>query len=274
MGNKRFETYVENRKDLFIPFIVSGDPSPETTVDLALTLEKAGANALELGIPYSDPLADGPVIQAASARALAHNMSLERSMKLVSKMREEGLKIPVIIFTYYNLLLQLGKENFFALAQENEIDGLLVPDMPFEESEELRVSCEQHNIAYISLVAPTTSEARLTRIAENAQGFLYCVSSLGVTGERQEFHPSVYQFLEKVNAVSPVPVAVGFGISNSSQVEALKDLCGGVIVGSAIVRKIEEQKDFLLDQSKKEQALKSIYDDVSAIIAPYSKIKS
>ncbi|HET7578546.1 MAG TPA: tryptophan synthase subunit alpha [Bacillales bacterium] len=255
--NHRFQQYVEEgQRPLFIPFITAGDPSPEATVDLAVVLQEAGANAIELGIPYSDPLADGPVIQRASARALKQGMSLKKAMALVPEMRKRGVEIPIVIFTYYNLLLQLGKDQFFALARENGVDGLLVPDLPFEESDELREAADSENLPLMTLIAPTTSPGRLEKIASHQQGFTYCVSSLGVTGERKgEFKQEVYDFLANVKEHSPVPVAVGFGISSAEQVERLKEYCDGVVVGSAIVREIEKHQDALVSPERKAEAL-------------------
>lgn len=263
--SNRFSRYVNRERELFIPFITAGDPSSEVTIELALHLQKAGASAIELGIPYSDPLADGPVIQSAANRALKAGMSLEKAIMIVADMRKKGLKIPVIIFTYYNLLLQLGRENFFALMNENDVDGLLVPDLPFEESAELRHQCESEQITYISLVAPTTSDERLRTIATNAKGFLYCVSSLGVTGERQAFHPSVYAFLDKVNRFSSVPVVVGFGISKREQIEELKSHCNGVVIGSAIVKQIGSRAAHLLDSELQQSAIDDIYQYVLSL---------
>lgn len=271
--NKRFEQHVDGRSDLFIPFIVAGDPTEEATIELALMLQEEGANAIELGIPYSDPLADGPVIQRASLRALEHGMSLEKAMNIVPKMRERGLEIPIIVFTYYNLLLQLGEERFFALVRENDIDGLLVPDLPFEESEEWRKSCKMNNTALISLVAPTTSDKRLTAIANEATGFLYCVSSLGVTGTRTDFHSSVFDFIDRVKSQSPIPVAVGFGVSAPEQVAKLKEYCDGVIVGSAIVRQIEAQVEGLANEETQLEAVNHIRSYIRDLISPYEKLK-
>ncbi|WP_281281395.1 tryptophan synthase subunit alpha [Pseudalkalibacillus caeni] len=266
---KRFKKYVEGRNDLFIPFIMSGDPNEQATIELAVELQDRGANVIELGIPYSDPLADGPVIQEAASRSLKNNTTLESSIKSVKKMREKGLKIPVIIFTYYNLLLQLGEDYFFALARENEVDGILVPDLPYEEGEHLRALCEKEGLALISLVAPTTSEERLQQIAGNASGFLYCVSSLGVTGVRSEFHASVFAFLEKVKKYSSAPVAVGFGVSKAEQVEALKESCDGVIVGSALIKRVASHEADLQDPKTREKAIKQIGDFAAALTAPY-----
>ncbi|TGA99121.1 tryptophan synthase subunit alpha [Sporolactobacillus shoreae] len=251
-----FEHYVQkNHGMLFIPFIVAGDPNEEATVDLALTMQKCGASALELGIPYSDPLADGPVIQRASKRALAGGMTLLRAMRLVNTMRQKGLNIPVVIFTYANPLLQLGLETFFHEAAVNGIDGLLVPDIPYEESRPLAKRCVQENVRLISLVAPTTSDERLEKICASAQGFIYCVSSLGVTGVRKKFHPDIFPFLERVRQATSLPIAVGFGISSREQTAELKGSADGFIVGSAIVSEIEKRADQLKKAATRATAL-------------------
>ncbi|MBM7645284.1 tryptophan synthase alpha chain [Scopulibacillus daqui] len=255
----RFSRYIsKDNKMLFIPYITAGDPNADATVDLALMLESLGAHAIELGIPYSDPLADGPVIQKASIRALNSGMTLERAMSLVPIMREKGLKIPVIIFTYYNLLLQLGEEQFFKLAKNGDIDAVLVPDLPFEESCLLREKAKVHQIPLISLVAPTTSVERLKKIGEASEGFLYCVSSLGVTGVRDEFHPDVYHFLKNVKSACDLPIAVGFGISSYQQVEKLSPFCDGFIVGSVIVREVENRIDQLAKDDQRPLAVEEI----------------
>lgn len=262
----RFKERLQQKDFLYIPFIMAGDPNEELTIELALALQESGANILELGIPYSDPLADGPVIQKAAARALKQGMSLKKAMALVPKMRERGLEIPVVVFTYFNPVLQLGTESFFALARENDIDGLLIPDLPFEESEELRSRCIEEGIEFISLVAPTSLD-RIQKIASSAQGFLYCVSSLGVTGMRSSLSENIVPFLEKVKSNSTVPVAVGFGISTNEQVQMLRDNCDGIIVGSAIIKKIEDLKDQLisLDPSTREQAIDNFKQSIQSI---------
>lgn len=254
--NPRFEQHIDNGSDrLFIPFITAGDPSAQATVELAVSLQEAGANAIELGIPYSDPLADGPVIQRASIRALQQGMTLEKAIELVSEMRGQGLEIPVIIFTYYNLLLQLSEDRFFTLAHEHEVDGLLVPDLPFEESEELMARCDGEHMPLIPLVTPTTSFRRLEEITARARGFVYCVSSRGVTGVRKgEFKTEVYDFLDQVKQLSSVPTAVGFGISDREQIKNLQPHCNGVIIGSAIVAEVEKNAKEWLDPDKRPQA--------------------
>lgn len=266
MSKTRLEKVTKANQHLFIPFIMTGDPTPDLTVELALLMETSGADILELGVPYSDPLADGPVIQAAAIRALEQGMNLEKALTLVSRMREKGLSIPVIIFTYYNPVLQLGEEKLFKLMHENEIDGILIPDLPFEESHSLAKRCDEEKLALISLVAPT-SKQRIKKIAESAQGFLYCVSSLGVTGIRKEIDPQINEFLEKVKKHSNIPIAVGFGISNREQVDKLKSHCDGVIVGSALVKMIESKKTEMLEKNTKEKAFSEIKTFVNSLIS-------
>lgn len=239
---------------LFIPFITAGDPNGDATIDIAVALQEAGAQAIELGIPYSDPVADGPVIQKASSRALQNGMNIIKAMKLVPEMRKKGLNIPIILFTYYNPVLQLEQESFFALLRENTIDGLLIPDIPFEESKELRQKCQEHSISFISLVAPTSS-SRIKMIAEKAEGFVYCVSSLGVTGVRKQFDSSIKSFLDEVKLYSNVPVVVGFGVSTREQVEQLAEICDGVVVGSALVSEIARLQTQLMNESTRKLAI-------------------
>ncbi|QOR68966.1 tryptophan synthase subunit alpha [Cytobacillus suaedae] len=258
-------------KNLFIPFIVAGDPSPDATIDLALALQEVGADVIEIGIPYSDPLADGPVIQRAAARSLKNGTTLKSSLELIGKMRKKGLKIPVVVFTYFNPVLQLGEESFFALARENEVDGLLIPDLPFEESEDLRLACRENGIEFISMIAPT-STSRIEKIAKSAQGFLYCVSSLGVTGVRDSLNTEVYSFLNQVKRFSKVPVVVGFGISTDSQVKALQDHCEGIVIGSAIVNKIEMLENRLLHEDTRKEALEEFSSYIGSIISPITRL--
>ncbi len=254
-------------KTMFIPFIVAGDPHPDVTVELALALQNAGASILELGVPYSDPLADGPIIQRAAQRALKHDMTLKKAIELVPLMRKKGLKIPIIIFTYYNPVLQLGEEYFFALARKNNVDGVLIPDLPFEESGHIRQLSEQSGLSFISLVAPT-SRKRIEKIASRAQGFLYCVSSLGVTGVRDTLPNELYEFLKEVKTYSNVPVAVGFGISKSEQVQVLKEHCDGVVIGSALVQKIEQLADRLQQEETRKDALSEFQKYAQLLIEP------
>lgn len=256
----------ERGEHLFIPFIMAGDPTAELTIELALLMEQSGAQLLEIGVPYSDPLADGPVIQQASIRALEANMNLEKAIRLVPQMRNRGLTIPVVIFTYYNPVLQLGEEKLVNLLIENDVDGILIPDLPFEESREFDKQCSDVGVSLISLVAPTSKE-RVATIAKEAKGFLYCVSSLGVTGVRKELNEDIYQFLDEVKHHSHVPVCVGFGISNRTQVEQLTPYCDGIIVGSALVNMIQLKKTELLNSNLREKAFVEIKTFVKSLIS-------
>jgi tryptophan synthase alpha chain len=257
---------LEQNKKLFIPFITAGDPNGEATIGLALTLQKAGAAAIELGIPYSDPLADGPVIQRASQRALSEGMNIVKAMELVPSMRERGLTIPIILFTYYNPVLQLGKESFFTLAEKNTIDGLLIPDLPFEESGELRESCKQHGVTFISMVAPTSVQ-RLKKIVSSAEGFLYCVSSLGVTGSRKTFDQRIFDFLSEVNREASVPVVVGFGVSSREHVDELTKVCDGIVVGSALIEEIERLSSKLKEADSLDAALLEFEEKAGSFVS-------
>ncbi|WP_334071575.1 MULTISPECIES: tryptophan synthase subunit alpha [Paenibacillus] len=251
-------------KTALIPFITVGDPDPDTTLDIIVELERAGADILELGVPYSDPLADGPVIQRASERALVRRIAVETCIDTARKARERGVSMPFVLFTYYNPVLQTGLERFFLLLREAGISGVIIPDLPFEEAEEALRLADAAGIRLVPLVAPT-SESRVAKILSRARGFIYCVSSLGVTGERSSFHQQVDEFIASVKAQTDLPVAVGFGISNREQVQRFSEFCDGVVVGSAIVRKIEESLPLLQQEATREQGLLQIHDFVAQL---------
>lgn len=234
-----FERLKAEGKTALMPFLTIGDPNLQTSVELVTAMAAAGADLIELGVPYSDPLADGPVIQRASERALRGSVTIEGVIQVAEDARQAGADIPFVLFTYYNPVLQFGLERFFALLQRKSISGLIIPDLPIEEDAEVRSMAEAADIHLIPLVAPTSHE-RIKRIVSRARGFVYCVSSLGVTGVRSEFHAGIDEFLTAVRDASPVPTAVGFGIAGREHVRRFEGLTDGVIVGSAIVRKIEE----------------------------------
>ncbi|MCA0754403.1 tryptophan synthase subunit alpha [Paenibacillus sp. N4] len=251
-------------KTALIPFLTMGDPDLATSIDIIKTLEEAGADMIELGVPYSDPLADGPVIQRASERALTNSITLTDCIQVAEQAREAGVKIPFILFTYYNPVYQFGLDAFFELVKSKGISGLIIPDLPIEEDEEVRQLSESAGVHLIPLVAPTSND-RVTRISRKAKGFVYCVSSLGVTGERADFHTGINDFLGTVRQATELPIAVGFGISSREQVKRFEKLCDGVIVGSAIVRTIEEAIPLLKEESSRAAGLKQIGDFVAKL---------
>lgn len=221
----------------FIPFITCGDPSLETTEELVYAMEKAGADLIELGIPFSDPTAEGLVIQAANIRALSNGVTTDKIFEMVEKMRKKT-SIPMVFMTYANVVFSYGTEKFCRRAAETGMDGLILPDVPFEEKEEFASVCRRYGLDLISLIAPTSHE-RIARIAKEAEGFVYCVSSLGVTGVRQEITTDVGEMVKMVKAQKDIPCAVGFGISTPEQAEKMASQADGVIVGSAIVKLCE-----------------------------------
>lgn len=247
-----------------IPFITAGDPSIEVTKKILYALQEEGVAAIELGVPFSDPLADGPVIQAASERALAQGVSLQDVLRLGRELREEGYRTPLILFTYFNPVLQYGLPDLVKEARASGFAGIIVPDLPYEESEPLRAVAKPYDFPVIPLVTPTSKE-RIKSIVSEAYGFVYCVSSLGTTGMRQYFADHVEEFLAVVRALSPVPIAVGFGISNSEHVAYFRQHADAVVVGSALVKKIEELQESLLDPRRVDQALASLRQFVSQL---------
>jgi len=222
----------------FIAFVTGGDPDLETTEKLVLAMAQAGADIIEIGIPFSDPVAEGAVIQAADERALSAGCTTDKLFDMVKKLRGKT-GVPLLFMTYLNPIFTYGKEKFLKRCAECGIDGLIVPDMPFEEKGELSGICEQSGIGLISMIAPT-SEGRAAVIAREAKGFLYCVSSLGVTGVRSEIGSNIESMLREVRAVSDIPCAVGFGISTPGQAAAMAKISDGAIVGSAIVKIVAE----------------------------------
>lgn len=259
-----FAELKERGETALIPFMTMGDPDLDTSVALVEAAQRAGAHMIELGVPYSDPLADGPVIQRASERALKNRITLQDCMGVATEARRRGVTMPFILFTYYNPALQLGLPKFFGLLKEHGFSGVIIPDLPLEEDAEARAIAEESGIHLIPLVAPT-SQARVEKIAANAKGFVYCVSSLGVTGVRSAFHEGIETFLSTVRQASSVPICVGFGISSREHAERFAGQCDGVIVGSAIVRKVEEALPELT--SNDESVRKQGYDTVEHFIA-------
>ena len=220
----------------FIPFITCGDPDLETTAALVRAAQASGADLIELGIPFSDPTAEGPVIQAASTRALAAGTTTDKVFDLVRDLRRD-VTVPLVFMTYANLVFSYGTERFLRKCAETGIQGLILPDVPFEEKNEFAPACRAHSLELISLIAPT-SEARIGKIAREAEGFVYCVSSLGVTGVRTEITTDIGAMVRLVKAEKDIPCAVGFGVSTPAQARQMASQSDGVIVGSAIMKLI------------------------------------
>lgn len=227
----------ENGK-AFIPFITCGDPDLETTAAVVREAVKNGADLIELGIPFSDPIAEGTVIQAADQRALNGGVTTDKIFDFVKELRRE-VKIPFVFMTYVNVVYAYGVERFISNCREVGIDGLILADLPFEEKEEVQPVCRKYGVDLISMIAPT-SEKRIAMIAKEAEGFLYIVSSLGVTGTRDEIKTDLDAMVKEVRRNTDIPCAIGFGISTVQQAEEIAALSDGVIVGSAIIRKLEE----------------------------------
>ncbi|HEY0099431.1 MAG TPA: tryptophan synthase subunit alpha [Pyrinomonadaceae bacterium] len=239
------ETFARLRREQrrgFIPFITAGDPDLETTRRLIPELARAGASVIELGVPFSDPMADGPVIQRASERALRGEVGVAEVLSVVREARRET-DVPIVLFSYYNPLLQYGAERLCAEASRAGVDGMLVTDLAPEEAGEFAATLRAHELDLIFLVAPTSTDARLKRIAERASGFIYAVSRAGVTGVQNALSTEAGRLVARVRAVSELPVAVGFGISQREQVAEVWRFADAAVVGSAIVAEIEKRGD-------------------------------
>lgn len=222
----------------FIAFITCGDPDLKTTAAAVRAAAANGADLIELGIPFSDPTAEGPVIQGANIRALAGGVTTDQIFTLVKELRGD-VTIPMVFMTYANVVFSYGAERFIASCREIGIDGLILPDLPYEEKEEFQSLCHQYEVDLISLIAPT-SENRIAMIAKAAEGFLYIVSSLGVTGMRSEINTDLASIVKIVRQNTDIPCAIGFGISTPEQARKMADVSDGAIVGSAIIKLLEK----------------------------------
>lgn len=222
----------------FIPFITCGDPDLETTAKVVRAMAQAGADLIELGIPFSDPTAEGPVIQAANVRALVAGTTTDKIFDMVRDLRKD-IGIPMVFMTYANVVFSYGSERFISTCADIGINGLILPDVPFEEKEEFDPICKQYGLELISLVAPT-SEDRIAQITREASGFVYVVSSLGVTGTRSEITTDIGSMVKLIRKNTDLPCAVGFGISSPEQAKKMATLSDGAIVGSAIVKLIAQ----------------------------------
>jgi len=217
----------------FIPFITAGDPSLEITEQLVIKMAEAGADLIELGIPFSDPVAEGPVIQEADYRALSNGVTTDKIFDMIARIRK-SCNVPIAFMTYANPVFTYGKDKFMKNCKDVEVDAIIVPDIPYEERNELMPYCDKYGIEFISMIAPTSRE-RIQMIAAESQGFIYCVSSLGVTGVRREFSSNIEDMIKHVKQIKNIPCAIGFGISTPEQAAKMSAIADGIIVGSAIV---------------------------------------
>ncbi|MFH1856556.1 MAG: tryptophan synthase subunit alpha [Candidatus Omnitrophota bacterium] len=238
--NEKFKELKSKNKKAFIAFITCGDPSLSKTMKIAQALDRAGVDILELGVPFSDPLADGPTIQKASQRALEHDTNLKNIFSFVNDFRKKS-SLPVALMTYYNPVLYYGIEKFCRDCRENGVDGVIVPDLPVEEDARLNQQLKKEGVASVLFIAPTSTAERKSKAVDATTGFIYYVSLTGVTGVRRNLDASLIEDLKETKKIAKdKPVCVGFGISTTEQIKQLKPYCDGLIVGSAIIKIIEE----------------------------------
>lgn len=235
--DKKFMELKKKNQKAFIAFVTAGFPDLKTTQALVEEFSRKGVDIVELGVPFSDPMADGPIIQYSSQAALKKGVSLKHILKLVERLRRKT-DIPICLMSYYNPIFSFGQQRFFELAQDSGVDGLIIPDLSFEEALMIRGLAKRHSLCLIPFLAPTTSEERMRRIDKAASGFIYYVSLTGVTGARQRLPSDLMVNLKKVKDICSHPVCVGFGVSFSHQIRDIYRIADGVIVGSAIVKKI------------------------------------
>lgn len=257
--NKKFQELRDDGARAFMPYLCAGDPNPELTSKLLLTLVDAGADLIELGVPFSDPIADGPTIQRASERALTHNISLQQILDIVASVRPET-DIPIALMSYYNPIFRMGEETFCKAAQAAGVDGVIVPDLPPEQAQPLLEVAPKYNLATIFLVAPTSPPERMQLIASISTGFIYCVSVTGVTGARAMLSDEIAPMITELRKHTDKPISVGFGVSTAEQATQIAQVADGVIVGSAIVNVVEEHID---DEAKLLAAVKQFTSDLA-----------
>jgi tryptophan synthase alpha chain len=250
---QRFDTLRKAKDKAFIPYIMFGDPDIKTTESLVLMLEDCGADVIELGVPFTDPLADGPTIQMAAERALANGITLTKIIRAVSAIRRKT-DVPVALMTYYNPVYKYGATRFVKDAVNAGVDGVIIPDLPPDEAHDFNKASRQKALDTIFLLAPTSTTDRIKLVAKTSRGFIYYVSMTGITGSKLNINRTIKQSINKIKAVSNKPVCVGFGVSNPDEAKAMSTLADGVIVGSAIVKTLNHSpsrlKKFLTDLRK------------------------
>ena len=259
----RFAALKEQNRAALVTFITAGDPDFETSLEILRRLPQAGADIIELGMPFTDPMADGPAIQLASQRALAAGQTLPRTLEMVRRFRETDAETPIVLMGYYNPIYVYGNARFLAEAREAGVDGLIVVDLPPEEDEELCLPALEAGINFIRLATPTTDAARLPKVLNNASGFLYYVSVTGVTGTREPDVDAVRDALAHIRTATDLPIAVGFGVKTPQQARAIAEVADGVVVGSALVNAVRDSLD---DQGRAtDGTVSAVLDLVSAL---------
>ncbi len=237
---QKFERLNNNKKCGFISFITAGDPDFQTSYKILENLPNCGVDIIELGMPFSDPMADGPVIQKANDRALKNNMNLKKTFKLVEKFRRKNRETPIILMGYYNPIHNFGINNFIKEIKKNKINGVIVVDLPPEEDEELCIPILKNKIHFIKLATPTTNKDRFKKITKNSSGFIYYISITGITGANYNSNKKVKSEIKNLKKYTNLPVAVGFGIKNKNDIKKLSKTADAIVVGSSIIKKVED----------------------------------
>ncbi len=241
---KTFKRLKKEGKKAFIPYVMAGDPSLERTKEIVLLFEECGADIVELGVPFSDPLADGPTIQLASERALKNGVTLRKVVSLVKDLRQVT-RIPTVLMTYYNPVFKYGKENFIKDSKDAGVDGVIIPDLPPDEAEDFVKLSRKASLNTVFLLAPTSTEDRIKKVAKASSGFIYYVSITGITGANLLLDGSMEVLISKIKKYTDKPIAVGFGVSTPMEASAVAGVSDGVIVGSAVVKRLHETPDEL-----------------------------
>lgn len=231
-----FETAKREGRAALMPYFSLGYPTPQTSLEIVRAIAKSGADLIELGLPFSDPLADGPTIQRSTQIALEQGATVQKCLEMVVELRSSGVEIPIILMGYFNPIFNYGVEKFTSAAAQAGADGFIIPDLPIHEAGEMEAACQTHNLALVAMLAPTSTETRMREACQHASGFIYLVSLTGVTGGRKALPPDLADFVNRVRQFTKVPLAVGFGISTPDQAATVGQIADGVIVGSAIIQ--------------------------------------
>ena len=263
MSSRILKTFLElrNKKTKgFIPFITAGDPSITTSLEIIRTLPKAGADLIEVGMPFSDPMADGKIIQASSLRALEQGITLKKILEIISIFRKDNNVTPIVLMGYYNPIYNFGVDKFLNLCKESGVDGLIIVDLPFEHDDELCLPAKKAGIDFIRLIAPTTNEERIPYLLDQSSGFVYCISLSGITGSKEAKTKIVNETIDRIKKFSELPIAVGFGIKTPKQAGEMSLKADATVIGSIIIEKINE---IYSSKMNDETQLNQVYDFIN-----------